>query len=146
MTSDSLLLHLFLAFVVGSVWVTLVTVVAERSGSALGGLMGGLPSTSAFAFFFIGLNQSPEIAAQATTVFPLSFGFTCSFLFFYALFAKKGFAFGLLSSLVIWFGLSALTVVSGLQDFTLSAIFSSTSYLLNKSKGIDFSRAMARPL
>jgi uncharacterized membrane protein (GlpM family) len=122
MISDSLLWHLVLAFAVGSIWVTLVTVVAERFGSAAGGVMGGLPSTSAFSFFFIGINQSPNAAAQATTVFPLAFSFTCAFLLFYAFFVKRGFRVGLSISLLLWFAISGLIVVSGLKDFTLSLI------------------------
>jgi hypothetical protein len=122
MISDSLLWHLVLAFAVGSVWVTLVTVIAERFGSAAGGVIGGLPSTSAFSFFFIGINQSVNAAAQATTVFPLAFSFTCAFLLFYAFFVKRGFRVGLSVSLMLWFAISGLIVLSGLKDFTLSLI------------------------
>ena len=70
MIDSSVLLHLLLAFVVGSLWVTAITVISEKKGSAVGGILGGLPSTSAFSFFFIGINQSSAAAVQATTVFP----------------------------------------------------------------------------
>lgn len=120
MISDSLLLHLALAFAIGSVWVALVTVTAERAGSTLGGIVGGLPSTSAFSFLFIGINQSSGAAVQATTVFPLAFSFTCAFLLFYEFFAKKGFGIGLSISLLIWFTISALIAISNLRNFTLS--------------------------
>lgn len=215
MISDSLILHLALAFAVGSAWVTIITVIAERFGSAVGGVVGGLPSTSAFSFFFIGTNQSPDAAVQATTIFPLAFSFTCAFLLFYAFFAQKGFRVGLSISLLIWFAISGLIAISSLRDFTLSligcivvssvvyyvlarklklekqggvqinstlsqliyrailagsivvlavllsqiggsvlggissafpAIFVSTLYLMSRSKGTDFSRAMTKPL
>jgi uncharacterized membrane protein (GlpM family) len=215
MLSDSLLLHLALAFAIGSVWVALVTVIAERAGSTVGGIVGGLPSTSAFSFFFIGINQSSDAAVQATTVFPLAFSFTCAFLLFYVFFAKKGFRVGLSVSLLIWFAVSALIAISNLKNFALSlvggvlisaaiyylfaerlnlknfpsekmhyttlqllgrgafagflvlvavlasqiggsivggifsafpAVFTSTLYIINKSKGIDFSRSVAKPL
>jgi uncharacterized membrane protein (GlpM family) len=138
MLSDSLVLHLVLAFVVGGLWVTLVTVVAERSGSVVGGLVGGLPSTAVFSFFFIGLNESPQIAAQATTVYPLVFSFTCFFLLVYAFLAYRGFLLGLAISLAAWFALSALTVISGMQDFGLSlalcALIAATIYYLFAKK------------
>ena len=215
MISDSLLWHLVLAFAVGSAWVTFVTVAAERFGSAVGGIIGGLPSTSAFSFFFIGVNQSAGSAAQATTVFPLVFSVTCAFLLFYAFFVERGFRVGLAVSLLLWFAISGLIFVSGFRDFTLSlvgcvlvsslvyyvlsqkfklenlsgkhsrltasqlvwravfagsivvlavslsqiggpilggifsafpAVFTSTLYLMNKSNGLGFSRAMTRPL
>jgi hypothetical protein len=52
-------IKLFLGFIVGSIWVTLTTVSAERFGSKVGGLIGGLPSTVVIALLFIGLTQSP---------------------------------------------------------------------------------------
>lgn len=113
---------LFLAFAVGSLWVSIITVIAEKRGSVLGGILGGLSSTSAFSFFFIGINQSSNAAVQATTVFPLAFGVTSAYLFFYAFFAQKGFIRGITVSLLIWFSASALIVFSGLSDFAFALI------------------------
>jgi len=52
--------------------VTLSTIAAERFGSKIGGLIGGLPSTVIVTLFFIGLTQTPQVAASATTIIPLS--------------------------------------------------------------------------
>ena len=120
MVSDYFFLHLFLAFAVGSLWVSIITIVAEKKGSVLGGILGGLPSTSAFSFFFIGINQSSATAVQATAVFPLAFGITSAYLFFFAFFAQKGFSRGISVSLFIWFAFSGLIVASGLRDFAFS--------------------------
>ena len=121
-----------MAFTVGSLWVTLITIIAEKKGSVLGGILGGLPSTSAFSFFFIGVNQSTGVAVQATTVFPLAFGVTIAFLLFYAFFAQKGFGRGIGVSLFLWFAISALIVTSGIHDFAVSlfagAIISAVTY------------------
>jgi uncharacterized membrane protein (GlpM family) len=122
MVSSSLLLHLVLAFAVGSVWVVLVTVLSEKKGSRLGGVLAGLPSTSALAFLFIGINQSPTTAAQATTLFPLIISFSCAYVLLYAFFARKGFAIGLSLALLIWLTVSAMVILSGLENFTLSLI------------------------
>ena len=215
MISDSLLLHFALAFVVGSLWVPLVTMIAERAGSTAGGIIGGLPSTSALSFLFIGINQSSDAAVQATAVFPLVFSFTCAFLLFYAFFAKRGFRIGLSVSLLIWFVVSALIAIFDVKNFVLSlvggilvlaatsyvfaerlnlrsfppeerhyttlqhlgrgllagfivllaviasqiggpalggifssfpAVFTSTLYIINKSRGTDFSRSLTKPL
>jgi len=89
MIDASMLTHLLLAFAVGSLWVIAITVVAEKKGSIVGGILGGLPSTSAFSFFFIGINQSSAVAVQATTVFPLAFAITSAYLFFFAFFSQK---------------------------------------------------------
>jgi len=122
MISHLLLLNLVLAFAIGSLWVLLITVIAERAGSNVGGIVGGLPSTSAFSFFFIGINQSSDATVQATTVFPLAFSFTCAFLLFYVFFAKRGFRVGLSISLLIWFVVSALIVISNLKSFGFSLV------------------------
>ena len=120
--SDSFLLHLFLAFAVGSLWVTLITIIAEKKGSIIGGILGGLPSTSAFSFFFIGINQSSVAAVQATTVFPLAFGVTSAYLFFFAFFSRKSFSRGIFASLLLWFAFSGLIVASGLKDFAFCLV------------------------
>jgi len=122
MTEYWTLIHLVLAFAVGSMWVTIITIIAEKKGNILGGILGGLPSTSAFSFFFIGINQSSTAAVEATTVFPLAFAITSTYLFFYAFFAKKNFARGIIFSLSIWFAASGLIVASGLSNFVFSLI------------------------
>jgi uncharacterized membrane protein (GlpM family) len=119
---DLFWLHLALAFIVGSTWVTLTTVAAERFGSKVGGFIGGLPSTAVVAFFFIGLTQTPEVASQATTVFPLVYGFTGLFLVLYATLAPKGLRIALLGSLFVWFILSALVVVLDVKNFAVSLV------------------------
>jgi hypothetical protein len=50
------LLKLALSFIVGSLWITMGTVLAERYGTKIGGLVAGLPSTILISFgssFFI---------------------------------------------------------------------------------------------
>ncbi len=73
---DDSLTHLLLAFILGGVCVGSATLAAKKFHSGIGGLIGGLPSISSVSFFFIGLNQSPEAAYQATTAFPLGMSFT----------------------------------------------------------------------
>lgn len=122
MFDDSLLLHLLLSFLLGSLWVTLVTVIAERRGSTVGGILVGFPSTAAFSFLFIGINQSLSDAVEATTLFPIAFSVTSAFLLFFTIFARKRFSVGLTLSLLIWFLASSLIVVSGLKDFAFSLV------------------------
>ena len=119
---DLFWLHLVLAFVVGSIWVTLTTIAAERFGSKVGGFIGGLPSTAVVSFFFIGLSQTPVVASQATTVFPLAYGITGLFLVLYATFANKGFWIALLGALTVWLVLTALIVLFDVKNYAFSLI------------------------
>ncbi len=122
MIDNLLLFHLVLAFAVGSLWVTVITVIAEKRGSVIGGVLGGLPSTSAFSFFFIAINQSTATAVDATTVFPLAFGITSAYLFLYAFFARRCFGKGITISVFIWFAISVVIVALGIRDFAISLV------------------------
>ncbi|MGD6934445.1 MAG: DUF3147 family protein [Candidatus Bathyarchaeia archaeon] len=135
---DTLLLaRLILAFVVGSLWVTATTIIAEKKGPVIGGILGGFPSTAAFSFLFIAINQSTTAAVNATTVFPLAFAVTNAYLLMYAYFAEKGFKTGLTISLLVWLAASTLIVTSGIEYYAVAlvggaAISAATFYLLAK--------------
>ena len=109
-----------LAFILGGAWVSSATVIAERYGSALGGLVGGLPAISIVSFLFIGLNQGPETAMQATVVFPLALSFTMSFLFVYAVLSKRGFQPAFIGALLVWFCLSTITAYVNFRNLFFS--------------------------
>jgi hypothetical protein len=79
-----------LSFFVGSLWVTLTTMSAERFGNKVGGLIGSLPSTVVIALLFIGYTQSPQVAAQATTVMPLAQGLNGLFLLTFMILIRRG--------------------------------------------------------
>ncbi len=114
-----LLIRLFLAFAVGSIWVASITIITERKGTAYG-ILGGIPSTAAFSLLFIAINQSPAAAVEATVVLPLAFSISNAFLLLYAFTARKGFARGISVSLLVWFAVSALLVASGLSNYAFS--------------------------
>src|SRR3989440_5528719 len=118
--TDLLILHLILAFMVGGAWVSSATLIPERYGSALGGLVGGLPAISIVSFLFIGLNQGPQTASQATIVFPLALSFTMSFLLVYALLSKRGFRVAFLAALFVWASLSVITGLLNLRNLFFS--------------------------
>jgi uncharacterized membrane protein (GlpM family) len=120
MLDTLLIIRLVLAFAVGGVWVSAVTLIAEKKGPVLGGVLGGFPSTGAFSFLFIAINQSTEAAVDATIVFPLAFAVTNAYLLFYAFFAKKGFVRGLSISFLIWFIAATLIVASDLKNYAIA--------------------------
>lgn len=120
MAEDVFLVQLAISFIVGCLWVLLTTFFADRFGSKIGGFIGGLPSTAAVSFFFIGLTQSTEIAALATTVFPLSYGFTGLFLVLYALLWRRGFIVSFGVSISAWLSLSACVVILKFENFIVS--------------------------
>jgi hypothetical protein len=115
-------LKLTLSFFIGSLWVTLTTLSAERFGSKVGGLIGGLPSTVVIALLFIGITQSPQVASQATTVMPLAQGLNgLSVLTFIGL-ARKGLGAALAGSLLLWLTQSTLLYLLDIQAFWISVV------------------------
>ncbi len=98
---------LALSFVVGSGWIALTTATAERRGSTLGGLIGGLPSTILVSLLFIGLTQSPHIAAETTTLMPLTQGINGVFVVAFLVLIRYGLAAALSSALAVWSLLAA---------------------------------------
>lgn len=116
------LLQLLLTYCVGSVWIFLIIKASKHFGSKIGGFIGGLPSTALVSFFFIGITQSKEIAAEAATVFPLAYGVTGLFLVAYALFIKRGLVFSLFYSLLIWFGFSLFIAILNPMSLAVNLI------------------------
>lgn len=116
------LFKLLLSFVVGSLWVTMGTVLAERYGTKIGGLVAGLPSTILLSLFFIALTQSVDVAAQATTIIPVVHGINCLFVVAYVWLLRFNFWLALTGSLALWFVLSYLFVLWRFNSFPVALV------------------------
>mgnify|MGYP003734528443 CR=1 FL=1 len=114
------LLKLFLSFIIGSIWVTTGTIIAERYGSKVGGFIAGLPSTILLGLFFIAWTQSTVVAAEATTVVPIVGGINCIFIVTYILLIRFSFWLAISGALSVWFVLSLLLVIFKFNSFSLS--------------------------
>jgi hypothetical protein len=114
------LLQLAATFIVGGAWITFATVVADRLGSKLGGIIAGLPSTILVPLLFIGIIQSPQAASDATTLMPVISGINTLFLAIYAASSSKSFTKGLLTAFGVFFVLAIAVVISGAFTFELS--------------------------
>lgn len=115
-------INLVLSFLVGSVWVTAVTVIAERFGSKIGGFIGGLPSTIVIALLFIGLTQSADDAAQAAIMIPMVMGVNGLFIMIYLAVVRRGLIKALGTALFFWFIVNSGIVLLGLDSFWLSVV------------------------
>jgi hypothetical protein len=107
-------------------------------GPKSGGWIGGLPSTIVVTLFFTGLVESAQVASDLTTTIPLVLGINSLFLLVYAVLAPRGFAIGLGGSLLVWFLLSGVPVVFGLDNLAFSLValllVSSFSYYVLENK------------
>ena len=119
---DIFILKLILSFIIGGLWIIAATVIAEKKGTKLGGLMVGLPSTSAVGLFFIGWVNSLETSVQATTVMPVIGGINCLFILAFIFLLKKRFSLAIVGSLVMWAVLSLLFVLFDFNNFILALV------------------------
>jgi hypothetical protein len=114
---EDLVLRLVLTFLAMGAWVSIIVIATEKHGGKLGGFLVGIPSTSALSFFFTGLCVSPSAATNATDVFPVFMSLTGIMLLCFGFAARRGFAFGLMVSISVWFILSFLIVYTEFNDF-----------------------------
>ncbi|MBI3385923.1 DUF3147 family protein [Candidatus Gottesmanbacteria bacterium] len=117
---DMFVFKLLLTFLVGSLWITYVTVIAEKLGPKIGGVLAGIPSTTLIALFFIGWTQTAAVAAAATTVLPLALGFSVLFAVIYILLSKVNFYLAIVSGMATWFAASLVIVLAKFDNFPVS--------------------------
>jgi uncharacterized membrane protein (GlpM family) len=123
MVSDSLtdiLVQIVLPFFLSAMIVVGVTVLAERLGTKVGGILGTLPHLIIIAFVFIALNKGEDFASRAAVVVPAEIGINILFLFTFAHYCHHSLARALMVSLSLWLILSGLLVWSELSSMPIS--------------------------
>ncbi len=134
--SDVFLLHLAASFAAGAGIVALVTALADIYGEGPAGFIGGLPTAGAVNLLSIGLTMSTSAAIQATTLFPLGFSSTFSFLLFYAAPRRVRFWARMTLALGLWFPISAVVALLGPDNFEISVgasvVFALAALLLRR--------------
>lgn len=116
------LLQLFLAFIVGALWVTTATIIAEKFGSKIGGVIAGIPSTTVISLFFIGWTQTAQTASNAATIVPAVLGIDSLFVAIYILLSRHKLLISLGISLLIWSITSLLLVLFKFDNFVISIL------------------------
>jgi hypothetical protein len=137
---------LILSFIIGGIWVTLATYLADKYGTKIGGFITGLPSTALLSLFFIGWTQSPSVSAEATTIIPMIGAVNALFLLVYISMVRINFWLALASSFVVWGGLSLVLVLLNFNDFLLSiaiyiAVVTLSFFLVEKGIKVKSERA-----
>lgn len=119
---ETFIVKWLLSLIIGSIWVTLSTLIAEKISGKLGGLIAGLPSTAAMSLLFIGITQNTDATVKATTIVPLSSGLYCFFFLTYLILSKKGFKVGLIGALVVWFIFAIVAYLLKIDEFYISVL------------------------
>ena len=118
------LLKVFLSFLTGGVFTAITLFAAERYGPRLGGIIAGLPSTTAVGLFFIGYTQSTHAASQAASLMPAAVGGSLIFAIVYvALCRKIGYKRSLLIASIVWFMISLPLAYYRLENIHIATLF-----------------------
>ena len=118
----SFLLQTLVPFILSALIVVIITVVAEKFGTKVGGILGTLPSTIVIAFLFIAITNSIEFAVSSVSIVPAEMGINLVFLMLFALLANKSFKLAVIGSLSIWAVLSTILFFSNLTNISIALI------------------------
>ena len=119
---DAFIIKLVLSFLVGGTWVAIATLIADKYGTKIGGIIIGLPSTLLVSLFFIGWTQSPVVAVEATTIVPVIGAVNALFLVAYIALVRVNFWLALCGSALLWAGCSFSLVLLRFSNFPLSLV------------------------
>jgi hypothetical protein len=107
---DPFIIKILVSFLVGCIWITAITLIAERFGGSVGGFIGGMPSTVVVALAFIAWTQGAQQASTVASLIPLVFATNAIFLVAYVILAGKNLVLGILGSLTVWFLIQLLVL------------------------------------
>jgi uncharacterized membrane protein (GlpM family) len=117
-----LFLQIVLPFIFSALIVILITIIAEKYGTKIGGIIGTLPSTIIIAYVFIALNQGIIFASDSVAVVPAEMGVNLVFICIFAILAYNSTAVAFFGSFFIWIILSGLLLFLNMHNIYLSIL------------------------
>lgn len=129
---------LILSFLAGSIWITTSTIVAEKFGTKVGGVLAGLPTTVLISFFFIGWTQNVYVVREATAIVPIIMGMNAVFVLIYILLLPKSFLLAVSGAMFSWlmfvFGLYLVEFDNFLLGFPILIFLVSICYYIPEKR------------
>jgi len=140
----SLPFQTIIPFILSAFVVILITIIAEKFGTKVGGILGTLPSTIIVAYIFIALNKGLIFASNSVAVVPAEIGINLLFLFIVAILINRSIYLAFTCSFIVWTLLSFILWYVNLQNIYISVliclIFLSITFItLEKVKKIKSS-------
>ncbi|HET7673078.1 MAG TPA: DUF3147 family protein [Candidatus Saccharimonadales bacterium] len=123
--------QVLLSFLVGGLWVGGMTLISERFGSKIGGLLVSLPSTGVVALLFIALTQNQEAMVSATTVMPSAIAAATIFLVMFAVLYRFGWVLDYFGAIAIWFALNLPLVILDIENIAVSLLLAVLIYCVS---------------
>jgi hypothetical protein len=95
--------QILFSFFIAGFWIAGATLLAERLGSKIGGLIANLPSNILVSMLFIAISQGKQFASEAALSVPLGMSIDTIFLFVLIYCLRWGLIISIVSSLFSWF-------------------------------------------
>lgn len=125
-----ILLQTTLPFILSALVVILITVIAEKFGTKIGGILGTLPTTIIIAFIFIALNRDVDFASRSVAVVPAEIGINLWFLLVFVILAYRSLTTAFITSFAVWFLLSGILYYTNLTNIYISFILFTISMVV----------------
>ena len=96
------IIRVIISFFVAGIWIGGATLLAERLGSKIGGLLTNLPSNILISFIFIAIVNDIDFVIGAVPAVPIGMGLNTLFLFIFIITLRYGLAASTIASLLGW--------------------------------------------
>ncbi|MFO8078202.1 MAG: DUF3147 family protein [Thermoplasmatota archaeon] len=116
------LFQIIIPFFLSAIIVILITIIAEKFGTKVGGILGTLPSTIVIAFLFIAFNEGETFASRAAAVVPAELGINVVFLLVFALLIHRSTLLAFVGTFAVWSILSASLVLFNMENIQISIV------------------------
>jgi len=117
---DGFAMRVLASFAVAGAWIGTATMISERYGSKVGGLVGNLPSNIVVSFIFITLTQNAAFTADAARAVPLGMTINNLFMLVFMVGTRRGLRVAIPLSLAAWFGAVTAAHAIGLPGWKVA--------------------------
>lgn len=118
---DLFLLKVILAFLIAGTWISAATLLAERLGSRIGGLITNLPSNILITMIFFALVNDVHFAAAATRAVPVGMMINTLFMLIFILLIRSGLTLTVVLSIASWLIMAFIASQVQITSYALGA-------------------------
>jgi len=118
-----LIIRIIISFLIAGCWIAAATLLAERLGSKIGGLITNLPSNILISLIFIAMINGPTYVHHAVPTIPIGMAINTLFLFAFIVTLKFGLAISTIFSLLVWLVLACGATFLDFKNFWMNILF-----------------------
>jgi len=117
------IIRVIISFFIAGIWIAGATLLAERLGSKLGGLVTNLPSNILISLIFVVMVNGIPYVIDALPAVPIGMAINMIFLFVFIIALQYGLLLSTIISLLIWFGLAIAAAFLNYDNLFVNVVF-----------------------